>query len=79
MQPNRKSLKWRVKITTYDISTLIQFISTIEKNYKHAWKIIYRVETGRYKASNAIQALSKIVFPIGATKNGTVKSTPFEK
>lgn len=67
----------------YDISTLIQFISTITKNYcidyKHDSKVIYRIETGEYKASNAIQALSKIVFPIGATKNGTVKSTPFEK
>lgn len=48
-------------------------------DYKHDSKVIYRIETGEYKASNAIQALSKIVFPIGATKNGTVKSTPFEK
>lgn len=70
---------------TYDISTLIYIHDHKKKtknyciDYKHVSKIIYRIETGRYKASNAIQALTKIVFPIGATKNGTRKKHAFWK
>lgn len=86
IQSNRESLILETESKmnpTYDISTLIYIHDHKKKtknyciDYKHVSKIIYRIETGRYKASNAIQALTKIVFPIGATKNGTRKKHAF--